>query len=111
MAGVGRSGPRYSPTRSHRLIRLMHEYVASIRQLAPFPPSVAIFGSARTKPEARHYAAAVETARLLAHAGFGIITGGGTGLWKPPIAAPRKAGRAPLACPFIWPARNVPMPM
>jgi hypothetical protein len=41
---------------------------------------VAIFGSARTSPDDPHYAAVMETARLLARAGFAIITGGGPGI-------------------------------
>lgn len=78
----------------------MHEYVASIRQLAPFPPSVAIFGSARTKPEARHYAAAVETARLLAHAGFSIITGGGPGIMEAANRGAQEGGARSIGLPI-----------
>ncbi len=44
--------------------------------------AVAIFGSARTPINDPHYAAAVETARLLAEAGFPIITGGGPGIME-----------------------------
>ena len=39
-----------------------------------------VFGSARTQPDDPVYTAAVETGRLLAKAGFGIITGGGPGI-------------------------------
>src|SRR5437879_4257148 len=62
-----------------RVFRIMSEFVEGFDELSHIPPSVAIFGSARTKPEDPTYQAAVDTARLLAKAGFGVITGGGPG--------------------------------
>lgn len=84
----------------YRLMRLMHEYVAGMRQLAALPPSVAIFGSARTKSEARHYAAAAETARLLAHAGFSIITGGGPGIMEAANRGAQEGGARSIGLPI-----------
>src|SRR5215469_6064684 len=65
-----------------RVFRIMSEFVEGFDALAHIPPAVAIFGSARAKPEDPTYQAAVETARLLAKAGFGIITGGGPGIME-----------------------------
>jgi uncharacterized protein (TIGR00730 family) len=65
-----------------RVFRIMSEFVEGFDSLAHIPPSVAIFGSARTKTDDPSYVAAVETARLLAKAGFGIITGGGPGIMQ-----------------------------
>jgi len=65
-----------------RVLRIMSEFVNGFDVLAHIPPSVAIFGSARTKPDHPHYEIAVTTARLLAQAGFGIITGGGPGIME-----------------------------
>ena len=65
-----------------RVLRIMSEFVEGFDSLSHIPPSVAIFGSARIKPDDPIYAAAVETARLLAKAGFGIITGGGPGIME-----------------------------
>ncbi len=65
-----------------RVMRIMSEFVNGFDALAHLPPSVAIFGSARTKQESPNYQAAVETATLLARAGFGIITGGGPGVME-----------------------------
>jgi uncharacterized protein (TIGR00730 family) len=62
-----------------RVFRIMSEFVEGFDVLSHIPPSVAIFGSARIKPGSPTYEAATETARLLAEAGFGIITGGGPG--------------------------------
>src|SRR6266516_3197501 len=65
-----------------RVLRIMSAFVEGFDALSHIPPSVAIFGSARAKPEDPIYAAATETARLLAKAGFGIITGGGPGIME-----------------------------
>jgi uncharacterized protein (TIGR00730 family) len=45
-------------------------------------PAVSIFGSARVRDEHPAYAAARETARLFARAGFSVITGGGPGVME-----------------------------
>ncbi len=60
----------------------MSEFVDGFDVFAHIPPSVAFFGSARLKPTSPAYQAAEETARLLARAGFGIITGGGPGIME-----------------------------
>jgi uncharacterized protein (TIGR00730 family) len=65
-----------------RVLRITSEFVNGFDALAHIPPSVAIFGSARTKAGTPYYQAAVTTATLLARAGFGIITGGGPGIME-----------------------------
>ncbi|HLX39652.1 MAG TPA: TIGR00730 family Rossman fold protein [Ktedonobacteraceae bacterium] len=72
----------FTRTDPWRVFRIMSEFVEGFDTLSHIPPSVAIFGSARVKPEDAAYEAAVETARLLAEAGFGIITGGGPGIME-----------------------------
>jgi hypothetical protein len=65
-----------------RVLRIMGEFVEGFDTLAGVRDGVTIFGSARTRPEDPMYAAAVETSRLLAQAGFTIITGGGPGVME-----------------------------
>jgi len=65
-----------------RVMRITSEFVNGFDALAHIPPAVTIFGSARTKLDHPEYASAVETARLLAKAGFAIITGGGPGVME-----------------------------
>ena len=72
----------FTHTDPWRVFRIMSEFVDGFDELSQVPPSVAIFGSARTKLEDPDYQAAVQTARLLAKAGFGIITGGGPGIME-----------------------------
>lgn len=67
---------------SWRLFRIMSEFVDGFDTLSALPPAVSIFGSARTKPDDPHYQQAVEIAEGLAHAGYGVITGGGPGIME-----------------------------
>lgn len=65
-----------------RVLRIMGEFVEGFEKLGDIRNGVTIIGSARTASTDRHYLAAVETARLLAEAGFPIITGGGPGIME-----------------------------
>ncbi len=62
--------------------KIMSEFVQSYDKLAKIGPCVAIFGSARTKPQNKYYKAAVEIAERLTKIGFGVITGGGPGIME-----------------------------
>ena len=64
--------------------------------LAAIPASVVFWGSARFKPEDPFYRSAVETSRLLARAGFGIITGGGPGIMEAGNKGAQEATTVPL---------------
>ena len=65
-----------------RVLRIIGEFVEGFEKLGDVQDAVAIFGSARTPATDPVYQAAVETARLLAQAGFPIITGGGPGMME-----------------------------
>ena len=62
-----------------RVHRITAEFVEGFGALAELGPAVAVFGSARTKPESTEYRQGVEVGRLLAEAGYAVITGGGPG--------------------------------
>jgi uncharacterized protein (TIGR00730 family) len=81
-----------------RVLRITSEFVNGFDALAHIPPSVTIFGSARTRPDDPIYAAAVETARLLARAGFGIITGGGPGIMEAANKGAQEGGNLSIGC-------------
>src|SRR5579875_4114344 len=88
----------FTSTDPWRVFRIMSEFVEGFDALSHIPPSVAIFGSARTKPDDPAYVAAVETARLLAEAGFGIITGGGPGIMEAANKGAQAGGNVSIGC-------------
>src|SRR6266498_1553226 len=69
----------------------MSEFVEGFDALAAIGPAVTIFGSARTAPGHPYYDIAREVGRLLAGAGYAVITGGGPGVME---AANRGASEA-----------------
>src|SRR6266700_1918983 len=93
-----------------RVFRIMSEFVEGFDALAHIPPSVAIFGSARTKPDDPMYTVAVETARLLAKAGFGIITGGGPGIMEAGNKGAQEGDNCSIGCNIELPFEQGPNP-
>jgi uncharacterized protein (TIGR00730 family) len=77
-------GPSADFTRTDpwRVLKIMSELIEGFDTLAAVAKGVSIFGSARTGPDDPQYAAAHETARLLAAAGYSIITGAGPGIME-----------------------------
>ncbi len=65
-----------------RVFRIMGEFVEGFDALAHVGKAVSFFGSSRTRPGDPDYRAAVKTARLLAEAGFAVITGAGPGIME-----------------------------
>ncbi len=62
-----------------RVMRIQSEFVEGFGTLSEHGPAVAGYGSARTQPDDPAYAIGVEVGRLLAEAGYAVITGGGPG--------------------------------
>ena len=91
-----------------RVFRIMSEFVEGFDVLSHIPPSIAIFGSARLKPESPAYQAAVETARLLAKSGFGIITGGGPGIMEAANKGAQEGGMCSVGCNIELPFEQRP---
>src|SRR5437870_4943346 len=67
----------FTHTDPWRIMRIQAEFVHGINALAEIGAAVAVFGSARVKPEHPAYVAARELGAKLAAAGFAVITGGG----------------------------------
>jgi uncharacterized protein (TIGR00730 family) len=80
----------FTTTDPWRVMRITAEFVEGMDALASVRRGVSIFGSARTSPDDPMYQAAEETGRLLALAGFTVITGAGPGVME---AANRGARR------------------
>lgn len=84
--------PGFPREEYERIVRIMEEFANGFGALTALPPAVAIWGSSRTRPEEPAYLAAKETARMLAQAGFGIMTGGGPGIMEAGNRGAREVG-------------------
>jgi uncharacterized protein (TIGR00730 family) len=93
-------GPRIDFTRTDpwRVMRIMGEFIEGFDTLASVDKAVTIFGSARIGPEDTHYEAAMETGRLLAEAGFAVITGAGPGIMEAANKGARIGGGRSIGC-------------
>ena len=65
-----------------KVFRIMAEFIDGFHFIANFKKTVAIFGSARLSPENNYYQEARKLSKLLAKAGYTIITGGGPGIME-----------------------------
>ncbi len=74
-----------------RVLRIQSEFVDGFGLLAELGPAISVFGSARTSVDDPTYALGLEVGRLLAEAGYAVITGGGPGAME---AANRGASEA-----------------
>src|SRR5258705_7373971 len=79
-------------------MRIMGEFLEGFDNLAPVERGVLIFGSARPPPDDPQYLAAEETARLLAKAGFSIITGAGPGIMEAANKGAKEGGGKSIGC-------------
>jgi len=67
---------------SWALFKIMGEFVNGFEKMSAIGPCVSIFGSARTKEDNPYYQLAINTAKSIAEAGYGVITGGGPGIME-----------------------------
>ena len=70
------------PPSAWRMFRIMGEFAQGFQTLNEIPKAIAIFGSARTKPNNPYYQAAVDIAARAVGRGFPVITGGGPGIMQ-----------------------------
>ncbi|MGK2934878.1 MAG: TIGR00730 family Rossman fold protein [Gemmatimonadaceae bacterium] len=81
-----------------RVLRIMSEFIEGFDVLAQTDKGVAVFGSARVGPDDPQYEMAVEVSRLLAEAGFSIITGAGPGIMEAANKGARLGGGPSIGC-------------
>jgi uncharacterized protein (TIGR00730 family) len=100
----------FTHTDTWRVFRIMGEFVEGFDELATVTRGVAVFGSARTPAGDPYYAAAQETAGLLAQAGFSVITGGGPGIMEAANQGAFEAGGVSIGCNIELPFEQKPNP-
>lgn len=79
-------------------MRIMGEFIEGFDTLAQVEKGVSIFGSARIGPDDPQYQNACEVARLLAQAGFAIITGAGPGIMEAANKGAQLGGGRSIGC-------------
>jgi uncharacterized protein (TIGR00730 family) len=89
---------RFTQSDPWRAMRVFSEVIEGFDALAHVTKGVSLFGSARTSPDDPHYANAREVARLLAEAGFAIITGAGPGIMEAANRGAKDAGGESIGC-------------
>jgi hypothetical protein len=94
----GASRGDFRQTDTWRVMRIMGEFIEGFDNLATIDKGVTIFGSARTHPDDPQYQAAQEVARLLAEAGFAIMTGAGPGIMEAANKGAKLAGGRSVGC-------------
>ncbi|MBP7836174.1 MAG: TIGR00730 family Rossman fold protein [Candidatus Omnitrophica bacterium] len=75
-----------------RVFRIMSEFVEGFEVLSKIGNAVSIFGSARTRPDAKYYKLGEEVAYHVAKAGYAVITGSGPGLMEAANKGAQRAG-------------------
>jgi uncharacterized protein (TIGR00730 family) len=75
-----------------RVLRIQAEFVEGFGALAELGPAIAVFGSARARPEHPAYGKAELLGRRLVEAGFAVITGGGPGTMEAANKGASEAG-------------------
>jgi uncharacterized protein (TIGR00730 family) len=98
----------FTHTDTWRVFRIMGEFVEGFDELATLTRGISIFGSARSKPTDPDYAAAQETAALLAKEGFAVITGGGPGIMEAANRGAFEAGGLSIGCNIELPFEQRP---
>ncbi len=102
------NGTDFTDSDPWRVLRIQGEFVEGFDALSKIGPCVAIFGSARAKPGDKYYNAAEETGKLLAQAGFGVITGGGPGVMEGGNKGAYEAGGTSIGCNIQLPFEQLP---
>ncbi len=107
LKGPGEPPPvDFTHTDPWRVLRIQGEFVTGFDALAHVGRAVSIFGSARISPEDPLYEAARTTARLLAEAGYAVITGGGPGIMEAANRGAREGNGLSIGCAIELPVEQ-----
>jgi len=95
-----RRGPRpdFLDSDPWRSLRILSEFVEGFDALAEVDQAVSVFGSARVSSRNASYAQARELGRLLAEAGYAVITGGGPGIMEAANRGCQEGGGLSIGC-------------
>jgi len=77
-----RGRPDWKTKDAWRTLRILSEFVEGFETMADLPPSVSVFGSARSAEDSLECRLGYELGGALARAGYAVITGGGPGVME-----------------------------
>jgi uncharacterized protein (TIGR00730 family) len=104
------AGPAWRLVELRRLGRILVEFLRGFRKLHFIGPCVTVFGSARFPDGHPYYEMARETGRLLAEAGFTVMTGGGPGVMEGANRGALEVGGRSVGCNIELPHEQRPNP-
>ncbi|HSZ14824.1 MAG TPA: TIGR00730 family Rossman fold protein [Solirubrobacteraceae bacterium] len=90
--------PEVRAADSERVRDLASEFARGFDALAEVGRAVTVFGSARTPPGHPQYELAREVGACLGHAGYAVITGGGSGIMEAVNRGAQEAGALSIGC-------------
>lgn len=90
--------------------KVMWEFIKGFRALHFSGPCVAIFGSARYKPEHPYYQQTERVSGGIAKLGFTIMTGGGPGIMEAANKGAKAVGGRSVGCNIVLPHEQNPNP-
>ncbi len=91
-------GPQARGFELRLAIQIFFEFMRGFRKLHFVGPCVTVFGSARFKEGHPYYEFARETGKLLAQAGFTVMTGGGPGIMEAANRGAKDIGGRSIGC-------------
>lgn len=86
-----------------RLDGVNHQITSGYEVLRKYHKTVTVFGSARTPESSIYYQKARELGRMLAEAGYAVVTGGGGGIMEAANRGAKEAGGASIGFNIILP--------
>jgi len=103
-------GPKSRLSELSRIGRIAWELLKGFRALHFVGPCATVFGSARFAPGHRYYELARSVGRLLAEAGFTVMTGGGPGIMEAANRGAKEGGGRSIGCNIELPKEQRPNP-
>jgi hypothetical protein len=91
-----------------RVFRIMAEFVEGFDAMSRVGSAIAVYGSARTPPDAPEYRQAMQLAHDLAVKGFAIVTGGGPGIMEAANRGAYEAGGTSVGLNIVLPNEQKP---
>jgi uncharacterized protein (TIGR00730 family) len=93
-----------------RVFKIMAEFVNGFETMASIGPAVSVFGSTRVREGDQEYQLAETMGRMLAEAGFAVVTGGGPGAMEAANKGAQNRGGASVGFNIKLPNQQRPNP-